>query len=299
MDSVLKWHGGKYYLRQTYIDLMPPHTHYVEDCFGAGWVMFAKNPQGISEVANDVNRNLINFWNVLRDPNRYAEFKRWIELTPFARSEFQKEKEAWNRHIASDPEYPDRYLTLRPEPNDTNFKDGLVNIERTSVRCAINLFIRCRMSRAANFKSFTPLTRTRTRGGMNAEANAWINAIGNLPAVHARLQRIVVECVPCAELVRRESGKRTLHFIDPPYLGETRTSPDVYENEMTIEKHAELLEVCNKTDSMVMLCGYRSDMYDNELTKSSGWTLREYPMANHVSGAKSKREMIECLWTNF
>ena len=32
----LKWPGGKHYLAKGIIDLMPPHTHYVESYFGGG-----------------------------------------------------------------------------------------------------------------------------------------------------------------------------------------------------------------------------------------------------------------------
>jgi DNA adenine methylase len=55
IDPPLKWHGGKHYLAKRIIALMPSHTHYVETHFGGGSVMLAKNPEGVSEVANDGN----------------------------------------------------------------------------------------------------------------------------------------------------------------------------------------------------------------------------------------------------
>jgi DNA adenine methylase len=37
MNQPLKWHGGKHYLAQQIVALMPPHTHYVEPyCGGEG-----------------------------------------------------------------------------------------------------------------------------------------------------------------------------------------------------------------------------------------------------------------------
>ena len=57
----LKWHGGKGYLAKWIISLMPPHVHYVEPFFGGGAVLLEKEPEGVSEVVNDVNAELSNF----------------------------------------------------------------------------------------------------------------------------------------------------------------------------------------------------------------------------------------------
>src|ERR1700729_919118 len=80
----LKWHGGKYYLAAKIIELMPVHTHYVEPYAGGLSVLLAKDPEGISEVANDINGELANFWNVLRSQEDFATFQRLCEATPFS-----------------------------------------------------------------------------------------------------------------------------------------------------------------------------------------------------------------------
>ena len=90
MNLPLKWHGGKYYLASRIVSLMPPHLHYVEPFFGGGAVLLARNPEdpalwllphkGVSEVVNDINGRLINFWRVLRDPDAFASFGRWVEV---------------------------------------------------------------------------------------------------------------------------------------------------------------------------------------------------------------------------
>ena len=89
--SPLKWHGGKHYDADWIVDRMPPHLVYVEPFFGSGKVLFSRDPsrdwfhghpqadcqdsgklfarhQGCSEIANDVYGELMNFWDVIRDP---------------------------------------------------------------------------------------------------------------------------------------------------------------------------------------------------------------------------------------
>lgn len=63
----LKWHGGKHYLAKRIVALMPPHVHYVEPYAGGLSVLLAKDPEGVSEVVNDIHGDLTNFWQCLAD----------------------------------------------------------------------------------------------------------------------------------------------------------------------------------------------------------------------------------------
>jgi hypothetical protein len=93
MNGPLKYHGGKHYLAPQIVALMPPHLHYVEPYFGGGAVLFAKPHDGTSEVINDSNGDLTNFWRVLQDKKAFAEFQRRVEATPFSQREWQQAKE--------------------------------------------------------------------------------------------------------------------------------------------------------------------------------------------------------------
>jgi DNA adenine methylase len=88
----LKWHGGKHYLARRIVGLMPRHRHYVEPYAGGPAVLLASDPvdpglwvgdtsgqRGVSEVANDRNGRLMNFWRVLRDEDTLARFRRAVE----------------------------------------------------------------------------------------------------------------------------------------------------------------------------------------------------------------------------
>lgn len=142
MNSPLKYHGGKHYLASQIVALMPPHLHYVEPYFGGGAVLFAKPSEGISEVANDLNGNLMNFWRVLQDKKSFAEFKRRIEATPFSETEWQDAR------------------------NQLGQLNGTLSRQEQIDRAA-RFFVLCRQSMSGRCKDFTPLTRNRTRRGMN------------------------------------------------------------------------------------------------------------------------------------
>ena len=94
----LKWHGGKYYLARRIVGLMPRHLHYVEPYFGGGATFLARDPndpslwlpphKGVSEVVNDLNGLLVNFWRTLKDEAAFAQFIRLAQAIPLARAEW-------------------------------------------------------------------------------------------------------------------------------------------------------------------------------------------------------------------
>lgn len=272
MNSPLKYHGGKHYLASQIVALMPPHLHYVEPYFGGGAVLFAKPGEGISEVANDLNGNLMNFWRVLQDKKSFAEFKRRIEATPFSETEWQ---DAHNR---------------LEQLNGTHSRQE--QIDR-----AARFFVLCRQSMSGRCKDFTPLTRNRTRRGMNEQVSAWLKAIDGLPVVHERLRRVVVLNKPAVEVIQSQDGPNTLFYLDPPYLPEVRSAQAVWgQFEMTKEQHEELLDVINGVQGMVMLSGYASKLYE---TRLAHWNRHDFDLPNNAADDIIKRRMTECLWCNF
>lgn len=89
MDSPIKWMGGKYRLRKTIIKMLPEHTCYCEVFGGAGWVLFGKQPSRV-EVYNDINSELVNFFQVVKD--KPEEFIRAFDLLLISREIFVRFK---------------------------------------------------------------------------------------------------------------------------------------------------------------------------------------------------------------
>ncbi len=273
LTQPLKWHGGKGAfngkLAKWIISLMPPHLHYVEPFFGGGSVLLHKDPEGVSEVVNDLNSELISFWAVLRAPEWFSEFRRCIEAVPFSEAMFNGAQDSGARYFA----------------------EAAVNV-------AVRFFIRCRQSRQGLQKDFATLSRNRTRGGMNEQVSAWLTAVEGLPDVHARLKRVVMLNRPALEVIRQQDGPETCFYLDPPYLHATRTTTKDYTHEMSEAEHALLLSCLNNLQGKFLLSGYRSDMYDTAADQF-GWTRHEFPIVNNASGKAEKEIKTECVWTNF
>jgi DNA adenine methylase len=124
---------------------MPPHRHYVEPFAGGLAVLLAKNFDGISEVVNDIDRELANFWSVLADPTPFAEFARIVQATPFSQALFQAA--------------------------------ATLGESETPVQRVVKFFVRCRQSRQGLGRSFAALSKTRTRRNMNEQVSSWLTAV--------------------------------------------------------------------------------------------------------------------------
>jgi DNA adenine methylase len=274
----LKWHGGKQYLAARIVALMPQHLHYAEPFAGGLAVLLERDPndislwvsqrsdrRGVSEVVNDINNRLTNFWQTLRSEELFPRLLRIAQATPLARQTWE---EAHSHAHGQDP-----------------LKDAWA------------FFVDCRQSRAGTFKGFTSLTRNRTRRGINGNASEWLSAIEGLPAVHARLQPVTITNMDAIDFIRREDTPHTLFYCDPPYLHQTRTATDAYgQFEMTEQDHRELLDLLRECEGKVMLSGYASELYDQTL---ADWTRHTFDLPNHAAGGATKRRMTEVLWCNF
>src|SRR6185295_3338106 len=288
MKSPIKWHGGKSYLAKHIVNLMPPHVTFVEPYFGAGSVLFARDPKknwaatngeslpahlrGCNEIVNDIHGHLMNFWRVLANEESFSKFCRVIEATPCCEAIF----DSANSRLA------------RPTEGSES---------TPSVDDAVAFFICCRQSRAAKFEEFTTIARSRTRRGINELPSAWWTAIAGLPEVYERLKGVVILNRDALEVIRTHDGLETLHYLDPTYLHETRVAKNAYAHEMSEEQHRELLTLLLSLKGKFILSGYGSQVYD-EFARQGHWNRKDFKIANHASGGKIKRVMTECVWMN-
>lgn len=253
---IVRWHGGKWKLAPWIIAHLPPHRVYVEPYGGGGSVLLRK-VRAYAEVYNDLDGEVVNLFRVVRD--RGGDLLRALELTPFAREEFKAAYEACD------------------EP-----------IER-----ARRLLIRAFMgfgSNGHNAEISTGFRANSNRSG-TTPAQDWRNYPSILPAIVERLRGVIIENRDAIDVARQHDGPETLHYLDPPYLWETRSSAinrnRCYVHEMTKAQHNAMLDDALELKGMVVISGYASALYDGAL---KGWRREE--CAAMADGARKRREVL-------
>jgi DNA adenine methylase len=261
---VLRWHGGKWLLAPWIISHFGKHRIYVEP-YGGAWSVGFRKPRAYAEVWNDLDDELVNLFAVLRDGVNAARMVEALRLTPFARAEFNAAYE-----MASDP------------------------VER-----ARRLIVRSFMGHGSDSASGQYRTGFRANSNRSGSTPAvdWINLPNSLDLAVDRLRGVVIESRPAIDVMAAHDSPRTLHYVDPPYLKETRTrahrradNGGVYRHELDDAEHLELLQHLTALQGMVVLSGYPSPLYDDNLP---GWQRIE--RAALADGALKRTEV---LWLN-
>lgn len=252
---LLRWHGGKWLLAPWIISEMPTHRVYVEPFGGAGSVLIRKS-RCYAEVWNDLDGHVVNLFQVLRS-DRADELVQSLRLTPFASEEF------FGAY----------------EPTD----DPLERARR--------LVIRSFMGFGSNGHNKSTGFRSNSNRSGTTPAHDWINYPDSLVAVIKRLQGVVVLNRDACEVMSGHDGPETLHYVDPPYIMDTRSDAGKdYAHELTDTDHENLLDFLDGLQGMVMLSGYPHDIYDDRLKH---WTrITRKALAD---GAKARTEV---LWLN-
>lgn len=272
---MLRYLGGKWRLAPWIIGHLPPHRIYVEPFGGAASVLMRK-PRSYAEVYNELSDDIVNVFRVLRDPATAAQLRRAVELTPFSRLDFE---EAYT--LAADPIERARRVIFR---SFAGFGSG-------SATASTPKGMR---TRATSWKVPTGFRADSNRSG-TTPAHDWAGWPAQIPAFVERLRGVVIERRPAQEVIRAHDRADTLHYVDPPYLHETRNISNLssrYQHEMSDVRHEELLGQLLEVRGMVLLSAYRNDLYSRVL-EPAGWQSVE--RAHRADGGRAR---VEVIWLN-
>jgi len=249
---VLRYHGGKWKLAKWIVSMFPEHRTYVEPFGGAASVLLRK-PRSYAEVYNDIDDDIVNVFLQVRDHGE--ELKRLLELTPFGRTEFQ------NAHAPTDiPIERARRIIVR----------SFMGIGTDSIRRQSNGF----------------------RGDSKRNCAAdWVSYTEAMDNLIKRMRGVIIEKRDWKKIIEAHDSPETLFYVDPPYVGSTRSSTHGYSFEMTDEDHRELAVALKSVEGKVVLSGYPSELYE-ELYQD--WHREE--SSHHAFFAK---DTTEVLWMNF
>ena len=205
---------------------------------------------------NDIDQELVNFFQVLRDAKLCAKLHAAAENTLYARAEFELAKQS-----SDDP-----------------------------VEAARRFVVRHRMSFGGKGDDWC-YSIGNSRRGTAAAIRRWRWGIESLLAVHERFKDVQIECAEWRNVVARFDSPDTLFFCDPPYVPETRVA-GTYRHELTQDDHRQLVACLLSIRGMVVLSGYAHKTY--KALERAGWARIDYRTCTHVRGSLTRR--VESVW---
>jgi DNA adenine methylase len=199
------------------------------------------------ETYNDLDGNVVNFFQVLRD--QPDELIRKISLTPWARAEYE--------------------LSLYP-PKQEN-----------AIESARRFFVAHWMG----FRQSLKTTAGQVRFNIADRKNPGVLYQDGLDELANRLIGVQIECKPYTYVIDKHDMPGTLIYFDPPYVAETRRHDNVYMVEFTEKDHIAAAELLRSAKGYVVVSGYACPLY-TELYENHGWERKDKEAQTNSGGKR-------------
>ena len=255
MKTPLTYYGGKQQLASLIISLIPQHKLYCEPFVGGGAVFFRKEPSAV-EVVNDINSELVNFYEVVK--NDFQALEKEIRITLHSRDQHRKATVIYNNPDMFDRVKRAWALWVMSNESYSGKLDGSFGYDR---------------------KGQTVKTITNKRDGFTEE-------------YAIRLQNVQIECAGALRIIRSYDTEGSFFYCDPPYFNSDMGHYDGY----TREDFIELLETLSNIKGRFLLSSYPSDIIEDYTRDNNWWRYEKTMslcMTHPINGAKrQKREIL-------
>ncbi|HFG7030355.1 TPA: DNA adenine methylase [Acinetobacter baumannii] len=169
------------------LSYFPKHKVYVEPFGGAASLLLNKLPSTI-EIFNDLNIDVFNFFNILRDNECSQKLAELINLTPYSRMEYKAAFKKTDDKI----EKARRFLI---RSHMTVFSDALIQNTSSSPSSLIE---------------------------------SWNDQPKCIQYASQRLKKTIIENMDPFEVIDKYDGNETLFFIDTPIPKKLNTASNAY-----------------------------------------------------------------------
>lgn len=263
MKSPISYYGGKATLAKRIVEKFPANYEsmtYVEPFFGGGSVFFEKKPSAL-EILNDTNRELINFYNVVKSD--FTSLEKEIRITLHSRKLHSDAKVIYdNPHMFSELKRAWAVWVLANQ-GFSSMLDGTWGYDKQ--------------------KNTMPKKLANKRESFTEE-------------YAIRLQNVSLECTDAVKIIRSRDSKNTFIYCDPPYYNSDMGHYDGY----TLEDYDGLLRQLSQLEGNFMLSSYPSPILA-DYTAKNGWKTTNYEMTISVTGLGKapKRKKVEVITTNY
>jgi DNA adenine methylase len=228
MKSPITYYGGKGMLVEIIAEYVPASMdRYIEPCFGSGALFFYRSRWAQTEIINDLNDEVVNFFRILREhPQKLIDL---LQLTPHARMEQKKAVE------------------ILDDPRSSNLKKAWAFFTRInqSFNGVRGWSIPVEKGRAAEWKRKTDPAL--------------------LFDVARRLRFASFENRPLLQILKLYDKPRSFFYLDPPYLSvnDPKGKKTGYRDHDMIEAdHEKMIAVCLKLKGMCIISGYDHPLYN-------------------------------------
>lgn len=258
----ITYYGGKLNMLKEILPRIPEHKIYTEAFFGGGAVFFAKEKVA-SEIINDINGMVVNFFRVF--VAKFDELKLHIESTLFARDAYTI---AW-------------VVYRMPQHFDEVFRAWAFYI-------ATNMGFACSIG-SWGYDKYGKRCKAFRNKKLRFDRS-----------IAERLKTTEIENRSADFVITSRDSIDTFHYIDPPYVTEGKVNQGHYSGYSEYD-YKKLLDTLSTIKGKFLLSSYPSKLLDKYIKQNGWYSVRfEKPLsASKTKMSKKRKRKVEVLTANY
>lgn len=247
MKTPISYYGGKLSLLSKIIPLIPEHKLYCEPFIGGAAVFFAKQKSKV-EVINDINGEIVNFYQVLQ--NDFNALQREIKATLHSRNLHRRAQVIYGN--------PDMFDSIKRAwavwvLANMSFNNALDTSFTRSADCKFSRKI------ASNRERFSDELTERISG-------------------------VQIECRDALKVIEANDTQESFFYVDPPYVGACQGHYDGY----TQEDFNALISLLSKIKGKFLLSSYRNEVLTQAVKLHGWYQVEIKVNSNPTGSDKSR-----------
>ena len=258
MKTPITYYGGKQQLAKKIISLIPSHEIYCEPFVGGGAVFFQKEPSK-SEIINDINGELINFYEVVQ--RDFSLLAQEVIISLHSRK--------LHHHARVVNENPDMF---------------------DRIKRAWAVWVLANSSFGASWDAGWGYdAKGQTTRKLKNKREAFTEELA------IRLQDVQIECYDALKILRTRDSEQTFFYCDPPYPDTDQGHYDGY----SADDFEQLLKTLENIQGKFLLSSFRHQVLKAYTEKNGWYQIElkmNKPMS--VQSGESKQK-IEVLTANY
>ena len=259
MRTAITYYGGKLSLIHKIKPLIPKYTSYIEPYFGGGSLFFSL-PKAESEIINDTNDAVINFYKVLK--HNFDELKTKVDATLYSRATYKVAMTMYKApHLFDDVQRAHSFWVLTALGFSSTI--GSFSYDKDS-------------SKARTFRN--------KRLRFSKELST-------------RLETTQIENTDALKVIKSRDTKDCFIFCDPPYLS---GADQGHYKGYSEQEYINLLDTLENVTGKFLLTTYDSELLTEYVKRNNWFQIKiEKPLTAYKSDGGKRRKKLEVFTANY